>query len=485
MGLRINTNIPAMNALRNLSSVDNELNTSITRLGTGLRINSALDDPAGLIVSEGMRSQLRGIGQAMRNTQDAISMTKTAEGALDEVQRLLRDVRALAVHSANSAVVDSSTLQANQTQIRSTLASIDRIAKDTSFGKKRLLDGTAGIMANITAPTFASSIYMGSTFNGETVQTGAVTISKVTAADQAIITMGKGFASSSTLITTAGSIVVNGFSISTDGTETVQTLVGKINDAAGTTGVTAQLVGTGTVTIVLRQVEFGAGHQISLFDSKNLIHNAASASDSGTDGVFNVTALTDSGLQTVTFTGGRASSDSGLKLTDNFGNVIVMTETGNTNITGVAVSLAQITANNVRFQIGPNGEQSTSFGMPVVFSNRLGTAAVAGKTLADLDVTTTAGATEAMKIIDNASEQLAQLRGELGSFQKNFLESTSRSLEVANENLSSSESNIRDADMASEMTTFTRLQILKQSGISVLAQANQQPNSILSLLRGQ
>ncbi|MEQ1823098.1 MAG: flagellin [Fimbriimonadaceae bacterium] len=484
MGLRINTNIPAMNALRNLSSVDNEMNTSITRLGTGLRINSALDDPAGLIVSEGMRSQLRGIGQAMRNTQDAISMTKTAEGALDEVQRLLRDIRALAVHSANSAVVDSSTLQANQTQIRSTLSSIDRIAKDTAFGKKRLLDGTAGIMANITAPTFASSIYMGSTFAGETLQTGAVTISKVTAADQAIITMGKGFSSSSALITTSGSIVVNGFSISTDGTETVQSLVGKINDAAGTTGVTAQLVGTTTVTIVLRQVEFGAGHQITLFDSKSLINNVASANDAGTDGVFNVTALTDSGLQTVTFTGGRASADSGLKLTDNYGNVIVMTETGNANIT-TATSLAQVTANNVRFQIGPNGEQSTSFGMPVVFANRLGTAAVTGKTLADLDVTTTAGATEAMKIIDNASEQLAQLRGELGSFQKNFLESTSRSLEVANENLSSSESNIRDADMASEMTTFTRLQILKQSGISVLAQANQQPNSILSLLRGQ
>lgn len=484
MGLRINTNINAMSALRNLGSVDNDLSTSITRLGTGLRINSAIDDPAGLIVSEGMRSQMRGMGQALRNTQDAISMTKTAESALDEVQRLLRDIRALAVHSANSAVVDSATLQANQTQIRSTIQSIDRIAKDTAFGKKKLLDGTAGIMANITAPTFASSIYFSSSFNGQTLQTGIVTVSKVTQADQALITLGKGFSSGNAIITTSGSVVVNGYTIATDGTETVQSLVGKINDAAATTGVTAQLVGTGTVTVVLRQVEFGAGHQINLFDANNLIHSATSASDIGTDGVFSVSTMTDSGLQTSMFTGGRSSGDSGLKLGDNNGNVIVMSQTGNANITGTAVELARVTANNVRFQIGANGDQAANYGLPVVFANRLGTAAIAGKSLSDLDVTTTQGAIEAMQIIDNAIEQLSQVRGELGSFQKNFLESTSRSIEVANENLAASESYIRDADMASEMTQFTRLQILKQSGLSVLAQANQQPQDILQLLRG-
>ncbi len=122
--------------------------------------------------------------------------------------------------------------------------------------------------------------------------------------------------------------------------------------------------------------------------------------------------------------------------------------------------------------------------MPVVFSTSLGIGAIPGLTLADVDVTTQSGAQQAIRLIDDAITQLSQLRGQLGSFQKNFLESTARSLEIANENLTSSESEVRDADMAAEITAMTRLQILKESGMSVLAQANQSPQGILNLLRG-
>ncbi|MFQ3678100.1 MAG: flagellin, partial [Fimbriimonadaceae bacterium] len=182
MGLRINTNVPAMNALRLLDINQGELQSTIGRLGSGLRINSAADDPAGLIISEGMRAQIKGLEQAIRNSQDAVNMAKTAEGALDEVQRLLRDIRGLAVHSANTAVVDAPSLQANQTQIRSTLQSISRIAEQTSFGSKRLLDGTAGVLANITAVDYLSSLYVGGTFAGSGVVSGPVTISQVSQA---------------------------------------------------------------------------------------------------------------------------------------------------------------------------------------------------------------------------------------------------------------------------------------------------------------
>jgi flagellin len=484
VSLKINTNVSAMNALRNLGTVDGQMGTTITRLSTGLRINTAADDPAGLIVSENMRSQLRGIGQAIRNSQDAINMAKTAEGALDEVQRLLRDMRALSVHSANTAVVDAATLQANQTQIRSTLQSIDRIAKDTTFGQKKLLDGTSGAVANITANSLANSIYMGSSFNGETVANGPITIARVTQSTKAAVTLGKGFASSSAIVTTPGSFVVNGYAITTDGTETVSSLVNKINAVSGTTGVNAQLTGTGPVTVVLTQTNYGSQFEIDLFDTTNIIHNAGSASATGVDGVFNVSMMTSEGLATVTFTGGRSANESGLLLSDGTGNSIVLSENGNANITATARQLGSMTAGAVRFQIGPNGDQSTTFSMPVVFASRLGTSAITGKSLADLDVTSPQGAADAMKIIDDAITQLARMRGELGSFQKNFLESTSRSLEIANENLTSSESQIRDADMASEITALTRLQILRESGMSVLAQANQGPQSILNLLRG-
>jgi flagellin len=257
-----------------------------------------------------------------------------------------------------------------------------------------------------------------------------------------------------------------------------------MNEMSSVTGVTAQLSGTGPVTVVLSQNNYGGQFDINLFDASNLIHNATSASATGVDGVYNVTVLTDSGLQTVPFTGGRSSGSSGLQLTDTYGNSILLSENGNATITGLARQLGVISAGSVRFQIGAENDQSTSFSMPVVFANRLGTSAVPNKTLADLDVTTPQGASDAMSIIDDAITQLARMRGELGSFQKNFLESASRSLEIANENLTSSESAVRDADMAAEITNMTRLQILRESGMSVLAQANQSPQSVLGLLRG-
>jgi flagellin len=448
-----------------------------------MRINSAADDPAGLIISENMRSQLRGIGQALRNSQDAINMVKTAEGALDEVQTLLRDIRALAVHSANSAVVDSATLNANQVQVRSTLQSINRIAETTQFGNRKLLDGTAGAMANLTSSGLANSLYFGSNFSGETLTTGTISISQVTAAERALITLGNGFADANAIVTTSGSMVINGYAIQSDGTETVQSLVSKINNMSAQTGVVASITGNGPVSVVLSSIDFGSKSQISFFDNSNVLHNATSAADSGVDGVYNVSATTNDGVKTALFTGGRGTGDSGLKLTDNYGNVIVLTENGNSTITGTAVELGQMTAGSVKFQIGPNSEQSTVFSMPVIFANRLGTGAIPGKSLADIDLTTEQGANEAMRIIDDAITQLASLRGDLGSFQKNFLDSTTRSLTVANENLTSSESSIRDADMALEITAMTRLQILKQSGMAVLAQANQEPQSILKLLQ--
>ncbi|MBI5708007.1 MAG: hypothetical protein HZC36_13580 [Armatimonadetes bacterium] len=442
MALRINSNVSAMNALRNLQGTQDTLGSVVERLSTGLRINTASDDPAGLIISENMRTQLKGIEQAIRNSQDAVNMSKTAEGALDEVQLLLRNIRALAVHSANAAVVDSATLQANQTQIRSTIDSINRIAEHTQFGQKKLLDGSAGILANITSVDDVSSIFVGGTFAG-----------------------------------------VNGHTFSSNGTETLQQLVTKINALASTTGVTAAITGSGPVSVQLTQVDYGAQHSIQFFDASSILHTSSSASSTGVDAVFNVAVTTVAGVTTVPFTGGRGPGESGLKLMDNYGNTIQVTEGGNASMTS-ATNVGQVTAGSVRFQIGGNSNQAAQFSMPVVFANRLGTSAVTGMSLADLDVTTQSGAQNAMRIIDDAIEQLSQLRGSLGSFQKNFLESNIRSLSVAQENMTSSESQVRDADMAEEITAMTRLQILNQSGMAVLAQANQMPKGVLQLLQG-
>lgn len=484
VSFRINTNVAAMGALRHLTNNQAEMQGTITRLSSGLRINHAADDPAGLIISEGMRSQLKGIEQAMRNSQDAVNMAKTAEGALDEVQRLLRNIRGLAVHSANTAVVDAATLEANQTQVRSTIQSINRIAEQTQFGNKKLLDGTSGALANVTAVNYVSSIYIGGTFAGESVVSGPITMAQITQGSRAAISLGNTFAGPNAVVGSQGSFVINGYSFTSSGNETVQSLVNKINSMSATTGVTASIAGSGPVSINLSHQSFGSQFGISFFDPSNILHNASSASATGANAVFNVAVTTAAGVTTVPFTGGRGPNESGLKLTDTFGNSVVLSENGNANI-GVGGSVVgQVTAGTVRFQIGGNADQSVQFSMPTVFANRLGTGAVAGQSLADLDVTTQTGAQNAMRIIDDAINQLARMRGELGTFQRNFLESNVRSLNIAQENLTSSESQIRDADMATEITAMTRQQILQQSGISVLAQANQIPQGIVSLLRG-
>src|SRR5947208_16412649 len=139
MSLRINTNVTALNALRNLDQTSGTVSKSIERLSSGLRINNASDDPAGLIISEGLRSQIDGLNQAISNSQDANNVIKTAEGGLTEVNSLLRNIRQLAVHASNTGVNDQNAVQADQSQIASAIASIQRIAEQTQFGTKKLL----------------------------------------------------------------------------------------------------------------------------------------------------------------------------------------------------------------------------------------------------------------------------------------------------------------------------------------------------------
>lgn len=483
MGLRINTNISALVALDNLDQTALQTQDSIQRLSTGLRINTGADDPAGMIISQGMQSEIGAINQAIQNTQNADNMAKTADGALSEVQKLLVDLRGLAVHAGNAAILDSASLQADQTQVQSIIQSINRIASDTEFGNKKLLNGTAGALANVTAGAFASSIYVNGTFGSSILSSGPMTLTQVSPAARALVTLSKSFASANAIVSTAGSIVVNGYSISTNGTETVQSLVAKINAVSSTTGVTAAISGSGPVQVVLSDETYGSQYNIAYFDPNKLLSNTPSVTSPGSDAVYNVSAMTASGLQTVVFTGGRSSGDSGLLLKDTQGNSILLTEGGNAGITTVAQQIGQITAGSVQFQIGPDSNQAVSFNLPNMFAKNLGLGAVAGKSLADIDLTTPLGATQAMQVVEAAVQQVATARGQIGSFQKNVLESGNRFLQVANENLTASNSNIVDANMAQEMTQFTKLQILQQSGIAVLAQANQSPKSVLQLLQ--
>lgn len=482
MSIRINTNVPAMTALRYLGQTDDMFGGVVTRLSTGLRINTAADDPAGLINSEGLRSYINGIDAAVQNSQDAANMSKTAEAALGEVSRLLLDIRAIAVQSANTAVVDANQLQANQTTIKSILASIDRIAAQTSWGNKRLLNGASGAVSNVTRTDLVSSMYIGSTFNGETVKTGNLTIQRSSAATQTTTgAMATTFATAATTVN-QGTFAINGQTFVVGPGESVSAVVAKINQASDQTGVIASWTAGAGVT--LTSTKYGSNFPIRYTETSTILNGGAVASPAvGLNAVFTVTApTTTSGTQTETFVGGQGPGVDGLTLTSASGNRMTLSPAG--NATGASTLVGALNVGSLQFQIGASADQTATFSIPNMASSNLGTTAVPGSSLASMDVTTQTGANNAMKIADEAIQQIATFRGQLGSFQKDFIESNIRSLGIAKENLTASESAIRDADVAYEMTQMTKLNILKQSGMAVLAQANQSPQSVLQLLRG-
>lgn len=492
MSLRINTNMSALNALRNVQNASEGFSRSIEKLASGLRINRSADDPAGLIRSEDLRAQIVGLEQAIANSQDATNLVKTAEGALEEVHNLLRSMRQLAVAAGNTGTNDLTALQANQNQIRSAIDSINRIAEQTQFGTKKLLDGTAGVSAAVIDPTRIGGVFFGGSVNGQVgssaamdyaVGTGLVTVSVTTAATRTTAT-GGALATGTTLssvITTAGTLVINGVNVSTDGTETLGRILDKINSLSSVTGVVAEYDQTSR-QVSLRAVEYGSNFRVDVSDTQNVLglSSATITITQGVDAVATVTVKNSANNDvTVQFTGGIGGT-SGLRLTDAKGNVILLKENG--NVTG-ASAVARTTAGDVTFQIGANAGQTAQISINNMRASQLGTGVVAGKSLADIDVTRAGGAEEALRIIDAAIQQVSKLRGDLGAFQKNVLESNMRSLAVAKENLTATESAIRDVNFAEEISRFTKFQILQQAGMSVLGQANFAPQAVLQLIR--
>lgn len=477
MSFRINTNISSMTAMRNLSETSSAMNTSMTRLSTGLRINSAADDPAGLIVSESFRAQISGIDQAVRNNQNATNYAKTAEGALNEVNKLLTDARSLAVASGNGAVLNDSQRQANQQQLSSIVGSINRIASQTSFAGKKLLDGSAGVTAGVANTSKYGSISLSGNFGGTAITGGSlVTVNVTTVAEQATVNSTATFASLSSTITNASTLSVNGVSFNVTAGQTVSSLLSAINGASDQTGVTASLNASNTLQFNTKA--YGADAKVTVVDgSANLF--SAPATDAGVNAVadvsIDVNGTTSGGLTTVTFNAG-----SGLTLRDTAGNAITLSSVG--NATGATLA-GQTQVGSANFQIGANAGETAALSIGNFAASSIGTGAVSGKTMANIDLLSDSGATDALSVIDKAIADISSARGQIGNFVKNTLETNVRSLSVARENLSATESAIRDVDVAQEMTNFTKLQILQQSGMSMLAQANSAPQSVLSLLR--
>ncbi len=472
MSFRINNNIGAQRAFNSVSQTNYEIGKSMNRLSKGLRIADASDDPAGLISSELFRAQLSSMDQAMRNNNEALNYAKTAENGLGEMNKLLSDARSLAVASGNSATLTATQLSANQDQLNSIVSSINRIAGSVTYSGRKLLDGSAGVTTQVSNGSKVSGFSFGGTANTTTItQSGMITINQTVAATAATYTS---TATLSTGVVTTGNVALNGVQFTLAAGSSLASVAAQFNAASGQTGVTAAV---GTNNIVFTQTQTGTNRSVNFTDQNGSLSTAANtqARAVGVDATATITV----GGQSVLFTGGQQGAD-GLTLQDINGNKLNITSGGNTVNTQL---LGQVVAADSTFQIGFERTTTANLALRNMSAGQLGSGVVSGLTVNNLDVTTSTGAQNALAVLDKAIDEVSQMRGRIGNFQRNVVETQQRSLSSMRENLANSESSIRDLDVAFEMTNYTKYQVMQQAGLSILGQANQQGQSVLSLLR--
>lgn len=458
--MRINHNIAALNTYRQLTGNTGATSKSLEKLSSGLRINRAGDDAAGLAISEKMRGQIRGLDQSSRNANDGISLIQTAEGALNETHSILQRMRELAVQSSNDTNTASDRAEM-QKEIDQLTTEITRISTDTEFNTKKLLNGDMGKTYSISGTTGLNVPSYSVT--GSNVISGTYTMTLQAAGTDTFSintnTAATGFANAN--VTAAAGSLYGNYSLS----------VTNLSGVGGTADFT--LSGPdGTVTTMSGQAADAAltigGITFDFGDA---------ARDVDTNGTI-AFSLTSAGLNfSLTAPAGGASADPAAIAayageTLNVGGFEFTVKTshgadGNTNTIAV-VDRA------VKFHIGSNKDQNTSLSI-----NNMSASALS---IDGIDITTQTNANSAISTLDDAISKVSSERSKLGGMQ-NRLEHTINNLGTSSENLSAAESRIRDVDMAKEMMEFTKNNILSQAAQAMLAQANQQPQGVLQLLQ--
>jgi flagellin len=524
MGIVINNNVTALNAWRNLSTSNTKLGKSLEKLSSGLQINRGADNPAGLVISEKLRAQITGLDQASKNAEDAVSVIQVGEGALTEVHSILNSIRALAVHSANAGANDSDSIAADQSQVDNAIDAISRIANTTKFLGKYLLNGGSANTATIADAAQVTAVTLGTAHAA-----GNLDFSVTTVGTQAKWTMA-GVASSSAQADWSASydevwssdgiyygvtdtLTINGTNVTlTSGTTSYTVL----NNYSATTGITASVetIVTATATadnnqvLTLTQNSYGSKYAITLSNqvSGGVFGAAGSPNSTAADNVTVVTTAEDQDIDEVgtdstgtigdnsTTTGAQSATGDGLMLIAGAANEWAGTTlyikssaaTGNANTGQISV-----VKNELSFNIGANAvtNEFVTFGINDMRSTKLGSQGNGYLDNSTNGIKTGQGnalatnAAGAVRIIDDAISAVSNERSKLGAYQKNAIETMQNNLGATMENIQAAESRIRDLDMAREMMTFTKNQILIQAGTSMLAQANQIPQSALSLLR--
>ncbi|ETJ19574.1 hypothetical protein Q604_UNBC18499G0012 [human gut metagenome] len=410
----INHNMNALNAHRNMTGNTTQAGKSMEKLSSGLRINRAGDDAAGLAISEKMRGQIRGLDQASRNSQDGISMIQTAEGALTETHSILQRMRELSVQSANdtNTVDDRQNIQDEMNQLGE---EIDRIANTTEFNTKKLLNGKMGEAQTSTTGTIENKGSLATAASSTTTLTG--------------LTDKNG----NNLGLSVGDVITTTWSVG--GTQQTVTLT--VSSTSNLEDLTDAIAANGTVASASTA-------------SGGITITSAAAGTAGQINGFSIEVKSAAGTRKEAASNALSSFEKGTQAKD-------ARDDGSANL-----------------QIGANEGQKLNLSIGDMRATTLG--------VSNLQVGTQSQANTAIKVLDEATKTVSSERSKLGAAQ-NRLEHTINNLGTSSENLTSAESRVRDVDMAKEMMNFSKNNILQQAAQSMLAQANQQPQNVLSLLR--
>ena len=491
--MRINYNVSAAIANKRLLGIEGELSKSMERLSSGLKLNHAKDNPAGMAISNKMRAQINGLNRASENASDGISVIRIADGALNETTSILQRMRELSVQAANSGAMSDSDRQAIQDEIESLKAEIDRISSDTEYNTKPLLDGS---LDTRVYSDHATRVQV-----SDQVKEGDYSIEVENPATQATVgTTGMNFNDQNQKIGQSGTISINGSKVEISAEDTMAQVYEKIRNAAELGEVTVERdAATGNLSFKSNDYGSNAGVAIT-FDSKDLadafgLQNANGnqlvedpdngtwvygqkdaatnkiVTPKGTDIEFKKDAAGNIALEGF-------SSSATVKVD---GNRVTITDRGGVSLSFLAeagyqgkIEFEVTDMGSMTLHIGANKDQNMDVRIPEVSCESL--------FIDDLDVRTVYGADRGMTRLSEAIEQTTSVRARLGACE-NRLDYSVNSLDAFGENMTEAFSRLTDADMAEEMTNYTHQNVLNQAAISVLTQANELPQQILQILR--
>jgi flagellin len=507
MTFRVNHNISALNSHRYVQTNYSDLSNSLERLSSGLKINRAADGPAALAISEHLRSQVVGLNQAIENSETAVSILQTTESNMGEITGLLNGIRQLVIHALNEGANDDEALNADQNEIDAALKTIEEIAANARFAGKHLLDGSNGVSG---ATTGEGLEFISATTNTKDARENGfeVRIKKLASRSHLL-----GETALTEEMVKAGErlmLIENGKQAfyQSNQNDTIETTVQNLRSAVNKNGLDLDVELTENGLLKIRHNQYGGDHKFQVSSS------TAGVLGSGVGKILNIdngqdiegsmngeSAVGDgrylTGIDGAPCTGGLkirylgSDIDPRLKPDCEVNDIVdesggpVSRDVPDIPPEGISVGRVYLSQNSMKFQVGGNKAQMIDISLRDMKPSGFATG-IANKSdfrsLAEIQVTDIDLAQDALELVDVAIIQIASERGKLGAFQKNSLETNLSNLRVANENLISSESIIRDVDMAKEMAVFTRNEIKSQASSAMLAQANQKSDQVLRLL---